>query len=176
MRRPTYLEHWIGQKSHNWFALTCQKHCSTCFIWMGPCKGFSSTSPWQYRVYSHDVRAAILVSRNNETKPCQCPIAILWELNPFLVQTLSLALINTHGCWPRESKALYNKQYPTKAFPWIVTVTQQIFFSMIQTNKLWELHLRVSRRLWSIPLVVAPLCLFPLDWCSPPRWHIKSAN
>ena len=36
--------------------------------------------------------------------PCWCPKPILWELNSFLMQTLSFVLINLHRCWPREWK------------------------------------------------------------------------
>ena len=38
-------------------------------------------------------------------RPCWCPKLILnWELNSYLMQTLSFALINLHRCWPREWK------------------------------------------------------------------------
>ena len=37
-------------------------------------------------------------------RPCWCPKPILWELNSFLMQTLSFVLINLHGCWPCEWK------------------------------------------------------------------------
>ena len=35
-------------------------------------------------------------------RPCWCPKPILWELNSFLMQTLSFVPINLHRCWPRE--------------------------------------------------------------------------
>ena len=35
-------------------------------------------------------------------RPCWCPKRILWELNSFLMQTLSFVPINLHRCWPRE--------------------------------------------------------------------------
>ena len=58
------------------------------------------------RVFSHDVTAAILVSQNNETAALTCwrPELILWELNSFLMQTLSFVPINLRRCWPRECK------------------------------------------------------------------------
>ena len=56
-----------------------------------------------YRVFSHDVTAAILVSQNNETV-AMFPKSVLWELNSFLMQTLSFVPINLHICWPREWK------------------------------------------------------------------------
>ena len=37
-------------------------------------------------------------------RPCWCPKPILWELNSFLMQTLSFVSINLHRCWPREWK------------------------------------------------------------------------
>ena len=54
-----------------------------------------------YRVFSHDVTAAILVSQNNEMV-AMFPKSVLWELNSFLIQTLSFVPINLHICWPRE--------------------------------------------------------------------------
>ena len=36
--------------------------------------------------------------------PCWCPKPILWELNSFLMQTLSFVPINLQKCWPREWK------------------------------------------------------------------------
>ena len=37
-------------------------------------------------------------------QPCWCPKPVLWELNSFLMQTLSFVPINLHRCWPREWK------------------------------------------------------------------------
>ena len=37
-------------------------------------------------------------------RPYWCPKLILWELNYFLMQTLSFVPINLHSCWPREWK------------------------------------------------------------------------
>ena len=37
-------------------------------------------------------------------RPCWCPKPILWELNSFLMQTLSFVPINLHRYWPREWK------------------------------------------------------------------------
>ena len=34
-------------------------------------------------------------------QPCWCPKPVLWELNYFLIQTLSSVPINLHRCWPR---------------------------------------------------------------------------
>ena len=58
-----------------------------------------------YGVFSHDVTAAILLSQNNKKRrPCWCPKLVLWELNSFLMQTLSFVVINLLRCWPREWK------------------------------------------------------------------------
>ena len=35
-------------------------------------------------------------------RPCWCPKPVLWELNSFLIQTLSLVPINLHRCSSRE--------------------------------------------------------------------------
>ena len=37
-------------------------------------------------------------------RPCWCPKPVLWEMNSFLMQTLSFVPINLHSCWPREWK------------------------------------------------------------------------
>ena len=37
-------------------------------------------------------------------RPFWCPKPVLWELNSFLMQTLSFVPINLHRCWPREWK------------------------------------------------------------------------
>ena len=37
-------------------------------------------------------------------RPSWCPKPILWELNSFLMQTLSFVPINLHRCWSREWK------------------------------------------------------------------------
>ena len=57
-----------------------------------------------YRVFSHDVTAAILVSQTMKWRPCWCPKPILWKLNSFLMQTLSFVPINLHRRWPHEWK------------------------------------------------------------------------
>ena len=35
-------------------------------------------------------------------RPCLCPKPILWELNSFVMRTLSFVPINLHRFWPRE--------------------------------------------------------------------------
>ena len=41
-------------------------------------------------------------SKTMKRRPCWCPKPVLWELNSFLMQTLSFVPINLHTCWPRE--------------------------------------------------------------------------
>ena len=41
-------------------------------------------------------------------RPCWCPKPIMWELNSFVMQTLSFVPINLHRCWPREWKHSIN--------------------------------------------------------------------
>ena len=41
--------------------------------------------------------------------PYWCPKPVPWELNSFLMQTLSFVPINLHRCWPREWKTLHRK-------------------------------------------------------------------
>ena len=62
--------------------------------------GVFAIEPWSLnRVFSHDVTEAILVFRETmKWRPCWCPKPILWELNSFLMQTLSFGPINLHRC------------------------------------------------------------------------------
>ena len=43
-------------------------------------------------------------TKTMKRRPCWCPKPILWEMNSFLMQTLSFDPINLHRCWPREWK------------------------------------------------------------------------
>ena len=42
--------------------------------------------------------------KTKKRRPCWCPKLVLWELNSFLMQTLSFVPINLHRYWPREWK------------------------------------------------------------------------
>ena len=67
--------------------------------------------PWSYRVFSHDVTAAILVSQNNETAAMLVSQPVLWELSSFLMQTLSFVSINLlRCCMAAWVKTLYTGQ------------------------------------------------------------------
>ena len=54
---------------------------------------FHMTSRWPY-----------CCSKTIKRRPCWCSKPILWELNSFLMLTLSFVPINLHRCWPREWK------------------------------------------------------------------------
>ena len=45
-----------------------------------------------------------LCPKTMKRRPCLCPKPVLWELNSFLMQTLSFVPTNLHRCWPREWK------------------------------------------------------------------------
>ena len=45
-----------------------------------------------------------LCPKTMKRRPCWCPKPVLWELNFFLMQTLSFVPINLQRCWPREWK------------------------------------------------------------------------
>ena len=45
-----------------------------------------------------------LCPKTMKRRPCLCPKPVLWELNSFLMQTLSFVPINLHRRWPREWK------------------------------------------------------------------------
>ena len=65
-------------------------------------QGLLPTYKVYYRVFSHDVTAAILVSQNNEAAAVLVSQTSLRELNSFLMQTQSFVPINLHIYWPRE--------------------------------------------------------------------------
>ena len=62
-------------------------------IGAAPIECFHMTSRWPY-----------CCPKTMKRPPCWCPKPILWELNSFLMQTLSFVAINLHRCWPREWK------------------------------------------------------------------------
>ena len=84
-------------------------------------KGFSWKKPF-YQLWSREKHHGTLECDNRiecfhmtsrrpywcpktmKRKPCWCPKPVLWELNSFLMQTLSFVPINLHRCWPREWK------------------------------------------------------------------------
>ena len=55
-------------------------------------------------------------------RPCWCPKPVLWELNSFLMQTLSFVLINLHRCSSREWKhsiAELSRAKRASGAPWV---------------------------------------------------------
>ena len=94
-------------------------------------------------------------------RPCWCPKPVLWELNSFLMQTLSFVPINLHRCWPREWKhsigpqlgdqtydlpALLYDALPTEVTPQWLTLDndEPNYFTKLLIFKLY------SRRLWML--------------------------
>ena len=61
---------------------------------------------WKYSIerFHMTLRRPYWCPKTMKRRPCWCPKPILWELNSFLMQTLSFVLINLHRCWPREWK------------------------------------------------------------------------
>ena len=45
-----------------------------------------------------------LCPKTMQRRPCLCPKPVQWELNSFVMQTLSFVPINLHRCWPLEWK------------------------------------------------------------------------
>ena len=41
-------------------------------------------------------------SKTMKRRPCWCTKPVLWELNSFLIETLSFVSVNLHVSWPRE--------------------------------------------------------------------------
>ena len=59
-------------------------------------------------------------------RPCWCPKLILWELNSFLMQTLSFVPINLHRCWTREWKhSIPEEKWGLRS--WIIVVYLQVY-------------------------------------------------
>ena len=55
-----------------------------------------------YRVFHMTSRRPYWCPKTMKRRPCWCPKPVLWELNSFLMQTLSFVTINLHRCCPRE--------------------------------------------------------------------------
>ena len=58
----------------------------------------------QYRLFSHDVTAAIFVYKTMNRRPCLCTKKILWEVNSFHMLKLSFIPSILQSCWPRDLK------------------------------------------------------------------------
>ena len=64
-----------------------------------------------FEILNHGIECFHMTSRRPywcpktmKRRPCWCPKPVLWELNSFLMQTLSFVPIDLHTCWPREWK------------------------------------------------------------------------
>ena len=66
-------------------------------------------------------------SKTMKRRPCCCPKLILWELNSFIIQTLSFVPINLHRWWPREWKRSISDQLTT----WFVNYVKEHTFRRI---------------------------------------------
>ena len=69
----------------------------------------STSAKLQFSITARSIECFHMTSRRPywcpktmKRRPCWCPKQILWELNFFLMQTLSFVPINLHRCWPRE--------------------------------------------------------------------------
>ena len=102
----------------NWIWIKAKVHARNIFIlnatWSQHC--ITSTASW-FRFSSENRNMMCLIEcfhmtsrrpywcpKTMKRRPCWCPKPVLWELNSFLMQTLSFVPINLHICWPREWK------------------------------------------------------------------------
>ena len=76
---------------HFYRSLECRVPSAECGLYKKEC--FHKTSQRPY-----------WCPKTMKRRPCWCPKPILWELNSFLMQTLSFVPINLYRCWPREWK------------------------------------------------------------------------
>ena len=71
-------------------------------------------------------------------RPYWCPKTILWELNSFLMQTLSFVPINLHRCWSLEENTLFLKYIfeflINTALPASNSVYQQNFQKLLRSD------------------------------------------
>ena len=59
---------------------------------------------WIIECFHMTSRGPYWCPKTMKRRPCWCRKPLLWELNSFLMQTLSFVSINLHRCWPREWK------------------------------------------------------------------------
>ena len=81
--RYSFVTHSIDAKPRDW-GLARSAYSIECF---------HMTSRWPH-----------WCPKTMKRRPRWCPKQVLWELNSFLMQTLSFVPINLHRCWPREWK------------------------------------------------------------------------
>ena len=120
----TGLEHQHGRR----FIVLGHQHGRRDVMW----KHFTAEStlfnPQAYKVFSHDVMAAILVSQNNETASM-----VVSQTNLLGVELFSYAkaffcpkkIASEIRCWPREwkqSRLIVAVIYPSRFLEWIFTM------------------------------------------------------
>ena len=86
--------------------LTLHYFCLICLIFNSKHDAVVACSRgfWQYRLFSHDVTAAIFVYKTMNRRPCLCTKKILWEVNSFHMLKLSFIPSILQSCWPRDLK------------------------------------------------------------------------
>ena len=86
-----------------------QVGCESTYTWKrGSANKDGGMSAWHvslYRLFSHDVTAAIFVYKTMNRQPCLCTKTILWKLISFHMLKLSFVPSNyLQSCWPRDWK------------------------------------------------------------------------
>ena len=66
---------------------------------IGVCTNSQRVTKYMNRVFSREITS--WRTKTMKRRPCWCPKPILWELNSFLMQTISFVPMNLHRCWPR---------------------------------------------------------------------------
>ena len=66
-------------------------------------KQIDNNFPWSIECHMTSWRP-YWCPKTMKRRPCWCPKPIMWDLNSFRTETLSLVPINLHKCWPREWK------------------------------------------------------------------------
>ena len=122
--------------------------------------------------------------KTTKRRPCWCSKPILWELNSFLMQTLSFVPINLRRCWSRERKrstpdcfTCWHKQLFGSV--WTASAQNWKDVSKIEgENEKWELsrELEMKWQLWPwFKLGFVPIFYFPVPHArSPPAPHSRN--
>ena len=106
-------------------------------------------------------------------RPCWCPKPVLWELNSFLMLTLSFVPINLHRCWPREWKHSIVTSAARFSFSHKINslwITVQPFFMYINRKKKtrWLEHMNFIFSWWktifySLAELVCKILFSPIE-------------
>ena len=76
----------------------------TLTISVSVCDSFEALASCLIKCFHMTSRRSYGCPKTMKRRPCCCPKPILWELNSFLMQTLSFVQINLLRYWPREWK------------------------------------------------------------------------